>query len=288
VKTITTDKLTPTVGVQINGLDADQLLNDPAIPEFIWGSLRTHGVLLFRDLGLTPEAQVRFSERLGTVDAGRGDQYGEPGVMLVSMDPKKNGGQETIKGTFNWHMDGCTLAEGRYPAPATILTCAVTSEIGGRTSFASTRAFFDSLTADEQQRLSELRVVHSIAGTRRRVIEDPTPEQEAAWAAMGCREHPLVWMHSEGLPSLVIGGTSENIVGWELKKGVEFLDDLVARATTPDRVYTHDWMVGDTVIWDNPGMLHSVEPYEDGSKREMVRCTLVGVEPTEQLSAVGA
>jgi alpha-ketoglutarate-dependent sulfate ester dioxygenase len=281
VSTITIEKLTPTVGAEISGLGVDRLLNDPEVPEIMWGALRTHGVLLFHDLGLTPETQVRFSQRLGTVDQASGDQYGEPGVMRVSMDPKKNGGQETIKGTFNWHMDGCTLPAGRFPAPATILTCAEKSEIGGRTSFASTRIFFDSLTEDEQQRLSGMRVIHSIAGTRRRVIQNPTPEQEASWATMGRREHPLVWRHLQGLPSLVIGGTSENIVGWEVGKGVAFLDELVERVTAPDHVYTHDWTIGDTVIWDNPGMLHSVEPYEDGSKREMVRSTLVGVEPTE-------
>jgi len=39
--------------------------------------------------------------------------------------------------------------------------------------------------------------------------------------------------------------------------------------------------VGDTVMWDNCGMLHAVEPYEEGSKRELIRTTLVGVEPTE-------
>jgi alpha-ketoglutarate-dependent sulfate ester dioxygenase len=46
-------------------------------------------------------------------------------------------------------------------------------------------------------------------------------------------------------------------------------------------VYSHAWTVGDTVIWDNAGMLHSVEPYEEGSKREHIRTTLVGTEPTD-------
>lgn len=279
--TLTINKLTESMGAEISGIDLDQLLHDEAAPALIWNALREHGVLLFHDLGFTPESQLQFSERLGTLDRTNGEQYNEPGIQRVSMDPKKNGGQETVKGTFNWHMDGCTLPVEKNPSPATILTCAVTSETGGQTEFASTRAFLESLGDEEKDRLSKMRVVHSVAGSRRRVIPNPTPEQEAAWAAMQSREHPLVWNHREGRPSLIIGGTSDYIVGMDKDESRVFLDQLVERATTPDRVYSHEWSVGDTVIWDNPGMLHRVQPYEDGSKREMIRCTLVGEEPTE-------
>lgn len=281
MSTLVINKLSDELGAEVVGLDLDQALTDPALPAAIWEALREHGVLLMRGVGFEVDTQVAFASRLGQIDLSSGEDYGEPGVMRVSMDPAKNGGQETIRGTFNWHMDGATLPQGRYPAPATVLTCVATSEVGGRTSFASTRRFYDSLSAEEKERLGRLRVVHSVAGSRRRVIADPTPEQEASWAAMGSREHPLVWKHREGLPSLVIGGTSENIVGMERSAGVKFLDELAERATTPDHVYQHDWKIGDTVIWDNPGLLHAVEPYEEGSKREMIRSTLVGVEPTE-------
>lgn len=283
MSTITISELTPILGVEVSGLDIDQLLNDDSVPQFIWSALREHGVLLFRGLGFTPQTQLKFSERLGMVDAGSSEEYGERGVQRVSLDPKRNGGIETLKGTFNWHMDGCTLPDGRYPSPATILTCDVKSEVGGQTSFASTRAFYATLDQKEKERLLNLRVIHSILGSRRRVFSNYTSEQEATWDAMGRREHPLVWKHQEGLPSLIIGGTSENIVGWNLEEGVQFLDELAERAAAPDRIYTHEWDVGDTVIWDNPGMLHSVAPYPEDSGREMIRCTLVGVEPTESV-----
>jgi alpha-ketoglutarate-dependent taurine dioxygenase len=281
MSTLTINELTPSMGAEITGVDLDRLLHDDAMPELIRQGLREHGVLLFHDLGFTPETQVTFSARLGQLDRSSGEEHNEPGIMRVSMDPRKNGGQETVRGTFNWHMDGCTLPPGRNPSPATILTCVEVSETGGQTEFASTRAFFESLTAQEQERLATLRVVHSVAGSRRRVIADPTPEQEATWTRMGAREHPLVWRHRQGRPSLVIGGTSDYIVGMERDVGRALLDELAERATAPDRVYRHEWSIGDTVIWDNPGMLHRVEPYEDGSPREMIRCTLIGDEPTE-------
>jgi alpha-ketoglutarate-dependent taurine dioxygenase len=46
-------------------------------------------------------------------------------------------------------------------------------------------------------------------------------------------------------------------------------------------VYRHEWTVGDTVIWDNRGVLHRAEPYDPTSGREMLRTTILGVEPIQ-------
>lgn len=281
MRTLSIEKITPTIGAEVTDVDLDRLLNDDEIPGLLWDALRDHGVLLMRGLGLDVDTQVEFGRRMGEVDLVSGEEYNEPGVMRVSMDPNKNGGQETVRGTFNWHMDGCSLPPGRNISPMTILTSVVLSETGGQTEFASTRAFFDSLSDDEKNRLAKLRVVHSVAGSRRRVIPHPTAEQEALWATLHRREHPLVWRLRKGLPSLLIGGTSECLVGMPREEGLAILDDLTARATAHGRVYRHEWSVGDTIMWDNLGLLHRVEPYEDGSKRELIRTTLVGDEPTE-------
>ena len=59
------------------------------------------------------------------------------------------------------------------------------------------------------------------------------------------------------------------------------LDELLARATTPNHVYRHEWTVGDMVIWDNRGVIHRVQPYDASSKREMHRTTIEGDEPIQ-------
>ena len=41
------------------------------------------------------------------------------------------------------------------------------------------------------------------------------------------------------------------------------------------------WTVGDTVIWDNRGVLHRAEPYDPDSPREMLRTTVLGDEPIQ-------
>ena len=53
------------------------------------------------------------------------------------------------------------------------------------------------------------------------------------------------------------------------------------RATVADKVYSHNWSLGDTVIWDNRGVLHRAAPYDPGSPREMLRTTVLGDEPIQ-------
>jgi alpha-ketoglutarate-dependent taurine dioxygenase len=43
----------------------------------------------------------------------------------------------------------------------------------------------------------------------------------------------------------------------------------------------HNWSVGDTVIWDNRGVLHRAAPYDLDSPREMLRTTVLGDEPIQ-------
>ena len=62
-------------------------------------------------------------------------------------------------------------------------------------------------------------------------------------------------------------------------EGRALLEDLLARATAPGRVFRHSWSVGDTVIWDNRGVIHRACLYDADSPREMHRTTLVGEEP---------
>ncbi len=63
--------------------------------------------------------------------------------------------------------------------------------------------------------------------------------------------------------------------------GRALLAELLERAAVPENVYSHAWSVGDTVIWDNRGVLHRAAPYDPSSSREMLRTTVLGDEPIQ-------
>ncbi len=273
---ITTEKLTPTVGALVEGVDRDQLLSDEAMPGWTLDALEANGALVFRDLHLDDDAQVAFSRKLGTVEKfGKGTN---PEIFRVTLDPAKNPSAQYLRGTFDWHIDGCT---DDIPIMATMLSAHAVAESGGETEFASAYQAYEDLTDDEKARFELVRVVHTIEASQRTFTPDPTPQQLEAWRSRPAKVHPLVWTHRSGRKSLVLGATTDHIVGMAADESRALLDSLVARATTPDRVYRHSWHVGDLVIWDNRGVLHRACRYDPSSPRDMHRTTFAGDEPIQ-------
>jgi alpha-ketoglutarate-dependent taurine dioxygenase len=268
----TIERLSATVGARVHGVDRQDLADD-SFAAWCLEALEAHGALVFRGLGLDDDAQVAFSRTLGHVESlGNGER---PEIFRVSLDPAKSPSAAYLKGTFDWHIDGCT---DDIPIMATVLTAHAVAETGGETEFASTYAAYDDLTDDEKERFAGIRVVHTFEAAQRLHNPDPTPEQVDWWRKRPSKTHPLVWQHQSGRRSLVLGATADHIAGMDRDEGRALLADLLARATTPDRVCRHSWNVGDTVIWDNRGVLHRACPYDATSPRDMHRCTLAGNE----------
>jgi alpha-ketoglutarate-dependent sulfate ester dioxygenase len=269
-------QLTETVGAEVLGATTDALLHDPDLPQWVLDALDANGVLVFRGLHLDDATQVAFSQRLGRCEVLPGAAGEHPEIFTVSLDPAKSRAAEYLKGTFVWHIDGMTED---IPIMATILSAHAVAETGGETEFASTYAAYDHLADEEKERYEAVRVVHTFEAAQRAHKPDPSPEELAWWRKRPSKTHPLIWTHDSGRKSLVLGITAESVVGMESHEGKAFLDDLLDRATLPERVYRHEWSVGDLVIWDNTGVLHRACPYDPTSRREMHRTTLYGNEP---------
>ena len=276
--TITCEPLAATVGAEVRGLDAAQLACDDAIAAAIAGALELYGVLVFRGLRLHPEDQVAFGRRLGEIDYEPG-HHPVRGIYRVTLDKSKNASADYLKATFHWHMDGCTPLHGEPPQKATILSAIQVAAVGGETEFASTYAGYQALSDEEKQQLGSLRVVHTLEASQRSVTPDPTPEQLERWRNRPASTHPLVWTHRSGRRSLVIGIHASHVVGMGRDEGLALLRDLLDRTTARERVYRHQWSVGDTVIWDNTGVVHRAAPYDASSPRELLRTTVFGDEP---------
>jgi alpha-ketoglutarate-dependent taurine dioxygenase len=278
---LTITKLSDSVGAEVAGLDPAHLAADDPVGEAILDALEDNGVLVFRGLRLEPEAQVAFCRRLGEIDYSSDGHHPVAGIYPVTLDKSKNSSAAYLKGTFDWHIDGCTPTGDDYPQKATVLSALQVAEVGGETEFASSYAAYDTLTDDEQDRFAALRVVHSLEASQRRVTPNPTPELLARWRSRCTHEHPLVWTHRSGRRSLVLGASADYVVGMDVEEGQALLAELLERATVPDKVYSHSWSVGDTVIWDNRGVLHRAAPYAPDSQREMLRTTVLGDEPIQ-------
>jgi alpha-ketoglutarate-dependent taurine dioxygenase len=278
---LTINKLTDSVGAGVLGVDSDRLASDESLGAAVLEALEDNGVLVFPELGLKPEAQVAFCRRLGDIDHSSDGHHRVAGIYPVTLDKTKNASADYLRATFDWHIDGCTPIEDTFPQMATVLSAKQVASAGGETEFASSYAAYDALSDAEKERFGSLRVVHSLEASQRRVTPDPSPEVLAKWRSRRTHTHPLVWTHRSGRKSLVLGASADYIVGMDLDEGIALLEDLLDRATLPDKVYRHTWSVGDTVVWDNRGVLHRAAPYDPDSPREMLRTTVLGDEPIQ-------
>lgn len=262
-----TATLGPELGAQL--LDFNDLLSVDTIAQ-CREALKWRGVLLIREAHLDDDAQLSLSRALGTVLAPGGRE-----IFTVSLDPAKNPAAEYLKGTFCWHIDDTTNV---VPAKATVLSARHVAMVGGGTEFANTYAAYENLPKSERKRYDGLRVVHSFEAAQRLVNPDPSPKELAALKSVPPRESALVWQRKDGRRSLVIGATADYIVGMEPTESRQLLNELLEWSTQERFCYTHQWAVGDVVIWDNTGMLHRALPYEASSERTMHRTTIEGDE----------
>src|SRR5258707_1338801 len=278
---LTINKLTDSVGAEVIDLDAERLASDELLGAAVLEALEENGVLVFPGLNLDPQAQVAFCRRLGEVDHSSDGHHPVAGIYPITLDKSKNSSAAYLRATFDWHIDGCTPIEDTFPQMATVLSAVQVADRGGETEFASSYGGYHELTDDEKLRFGSLRVVHSLEASQRRVTPDPSPELLQRWRSRPTHRHPLVWTHRDGRKSLVLGASADYVVDMDLDEGRALLATLLERCTTPDKVYSHTWSIGDTVIWDNRGVLHRAAPYDPDSPREMLRTTVLGDEPIQ-------
>jgi alpha-ketoglutarate-dependent taurine dioxygenase len=274
---VTINAITPTVGLEIIGMTADQLV-EPQTASDAQCALDEHGVVVYREVNISDEQLLAFSRLLGKLVVQPTGEHQYPEIQTITLDPAKTNAllASYRQGNFHWHIDG---AIDEYPQKATLLTARAVDPAGGDTEFANTYAAYAALTDDERAEIADLQVVHSFAHAQSLANQDATEDQRRSWDRVPTRVHPLVWTRRNGRQSLLLGATAAEIVGWPASKGRALLDRLLDWATQPQFTLRHKWRGGDLVMWDNTGVLHRALPFEPTSVRLMHRTTLVGEEP---------
>lgn len=264
------EEIKPTIGARVLSSRED-LLNGVHAPA-LRTLLEERGVLVFPEVYFSDEEQVAFTRTLGTYVPEKSSNS----VYKVSLDKSQTATAEYLKGAFYWHFDGYI---NDVPILASLLCSKVTSPTGGNTEFANTYAAYKALPEERKQQIGKLRAVHALAAAMLYVEPQPTSEQFSEWLKAGRNELPLVWTHRSGRKSLAVGGSIANIVDMDPLEGLELVHWLRDWATQERFVYSHEWTVGDAVMWDNTGTLHRAMPYPLDCGRLLHRTKLQGEEP---------
>jgi alpha-ketoglutarate-dependent taurine dioxygenase len=264
--------LTPRIGSEIR-TDLDTLLSGREAST-IRDVLERRGLVFFRGLDIGDEEQVAIAKTLGTVVANEG----QGGINKISLDEKVNQRAKYLQGSMFWHFDGSLQP---LPNLATLLRAVQLSETGGQTEFCNTYAAYDDLPDADKDAIAELRVVHSAERSQYYVTPEMSYDEVAFWQKSPTKACPIVWTHQSGRKSLLLGATSDYVIGLPVEESRALLARLRDWATQPQYVYQHQWQPGDLLIWDNTGTMHRVLPYSVDSGRLMHRTILAGEEPLQ-------
>jgi len=233
--------------------------------------LEQRGVIVFHNIEINDEQQVAIAKTLGQLG-----EEGEGGIYKISLDEGVNARANYLKGSLYWHADGSLQ---KYPNKGSLLRPIKLSETGGQTEFCNTYAAYDDLPDAEKRYFETLRVVHSAERSQYYVTPEMSYEELRMWQQAPTKNCPLVWTHQSGRKSLYLGATADYVVGMSVEDSRALLAKLRDWATQPDYVYSHQWQMGDLLMWDNVGTMHRAMPYPADSGRLLHRTILAGEEP---------
>jgi taurine dioxygenase len=245
----------PHTGGEITGVDVKRLDDAGFAP--IYEAWLKYGVTVVRGQELEIPDFIRYSRRYGIVvphpsKSTRHPDYPELtllGTNKFGPDGKLNAAIYR-RGGESFHTDG---AYDEVPFKATQLYALAVPSKGGNTHFSSMYVAYDVLPERLKTLLEGRRGAFTYGGRRKAQALLNEEDRDRAPAF-----HPMIRTHSEtGRKSLYFDpGKILYIEGLEPKQNDDVIDELTGRMIAPDAEYSHQWQVGDIVIWDNRCLVH--------------------------------
>jgi alpha-ketoglutarate-dependent taurine dioxygenase len=279
---ITTKPLHSALGVEVVNVDLSETLSDHRFDEVrrLWDQ---HQLLLFRNQSLTEEQQIAFSRRFGTLAVQtESDKRStrNPAILRIS-NVSESGIIDVDTQRFFAILTGLWHTDGSYkpvPSYGSILHCLEAASVGGETCFANMIAAYEALPAESKARLAGKHMVHSYEFTRQ-FAPGIKPLTDAQKTELPPITHPVVRTLRDGRRTLYISANvAYYIGGMALDEGKALHAELLDWATRPRFVYEHQWRAGDVLMWQNPGTMHRIRPYDPQTRRVMQRTEITGGE----------
>jgi taurine dioxygenase len=267
-------------GAEVIGAAPDLRVDDATLGAIEAAWFR-HGILVFRDLEMTPAEHVAFNRRLGQLHIMVPSEFNlpdHPEVWVVG-NAEQDGKPLGLRGAgMGFHTDG---EDKTVPNAGSFLYARIVPPEGGDTLFADMVAAYAALPDDIRRKIAGRRARFSRAEMHRINYPDMRPYTAEELAARPDVFHPLVRRHPRSFRvSLYIGRWACDIEGLRSDEGRAIVAWLQEFARQDRFVYRHRWRDGDAVLWDNRCTQHCATPFDEARyTRLMHRTTLEGDAP---------
>ncbi len=274
--------LSPTIGVEIEGIDLRQSLDEDTYKAMRTALIR-HKLLVFRDQDITPAQHVRLAARFGELEVHPVFKHHPDHPELVLL-----GGDQQVKARENiFHTD---VSWRECPSMGSMLRCIECPEVGGDTLWVNMAAAYANLPEDVKERLAGLYAVHDVmpAFGARMTPQECEVNRHKFPPAM----HPVVRTHPESGEKILYvneafvthlanyNQVAEVRMGFDFRLGeMDLLQYLYRQAATPEYQVRLRWRPNTIAFWDNRSTQHyAIQDYFPAVRR-MMRATIIGDRP---------
>lgn len=267
-------------GAESTSIDLSRPLDGPTVVAIKEAFLQ-YGALVFRKQTVDDEHLIALASIFGRLEQhlieNSDGEIMSPVHNITNFD---SAGKPSVRPYINtnyfWHTDKSYLAT---PSLATMLYPVELPASGGDTQLAHMGLACAALPDVTRAKISALKAVHSLEFMRHS-LDNPAPSAAQIQAAPPVA-HPVVRPHPQtGQDCLYIGMYASHIADMDLAEGRLILARLQEQSTQPPFVYTHEWRMGDILIWDNRCLMHrGVANYAMSQERRVMKRLCVSGDP---------
>tara|TARA_B100000029_G_scaffold331113_1_gene323387 strand:+ start:166 stop:1035 length:870 start_codon:yes stop_codon:yes gene_type:complete len=266
--------LHPMFGVIVEDVDLGEVTKDNLYPE-IRDLFENHSAILFTNQIFSEDTHIRFAKLFGPLE-NREELATNSQVefQLPKVSNQKEGGavygefdMETLdlKGNMLWHTDSTFLP---IPALANIIAAKVLPSSGGQTELVSTKVTLRDLPKHLYKTICKKKFWHSLSYSRKKIHPDLAKENHIR------RWKPQKWDSIlknpvTGAKSLYIASHTYKIEGMTELESEQLIDEIIGFCTQEKYVYSHNWKLGDVLIWDERAILHRGRPWPYSEPRTL-------------------
>lgn len=273
------------LGAEVRGVDLSKPLTADEFTA-IQQAWYDHIVLLFRGQKLSDDDLIRFSRHFGELDiapASATDMAGaqeksRPEIWIIS-NVLENGKPIGALGDkeAEWHTD---MSYVSAPPMASVLYSLEIPKTGGDTSFANMYKALEALPADLRAAIEGRSCNHDASTTSVGELRAGADAVVDVRTAPGAK-HPAIRTHpATGGKALYLGRRLNGYLdGYTVEESEKLLDRLWAHCAKPEFSWTHQWAVGDMLIWDNRCAIHRRDGFDGRERRVMHRTQIKGDAP---------
>jgi len=264
------------LGAEIMGLDVTNITEEAS--RALHQALLDHHLVVIRDQPTSDADLVELGKAFGPIVKARmvSPLTGRDDIMVISNireDGKPVG--QLPDGEMAFHIDQIYKPN---PCKAAALHAVEIPQAGGDTMFSNNVRAYEQLPDSLKQKLQGLMATHSFQ------YGETSRDARVAAQERPHYTHPLVRRIPEnGKRALAVCRLmTDRIEGLPDDESKAIIEELCDRIEDRGNIYSHEWRVGDILIWDNRCTSHARTDFPTTQRRLMKRVTIkdeVGPQP---------